>query len=99
MTRVATVSSLKTGRLHNRTNPDGKPGQGTVLRDMYDALRRGEIVSAQRTAGKLLEQLRNNYGMELMSAGHRKGLKLVGEWEGSVFVPIERILQEDMVKA
>lgn len=95
MTRRLTVSDLKDGRSHCKTG-DGKPKPGTVSRAMYDALRRGERVKPRDYSKNhsIVEQLTNIYGMEL-EAGGRDGYRLVGEWEGPYFVPLERILQED----
>lgn len=74
------------------------PRDGTRLRGLYDALRRGETVFHVCAGDR--RQLVDFYGMELRGfPGHRGGgggVQLVGEWEGDVFVPLERILQEDM---
>lgn len=65
---------------------------------------------AQRQWSHLIGHLSDNYGMEFVSEPimpivySRRGgrpmrqWRLVGEWEGNEFVPLERILQEDMIK-
>lgn len=94
MTRVLTVSDLK-GRTNSRQD-DGKPRPGTKLREMYDALRRGEEVHSRGNSSRSFTRLRDDYGMELQSQRGKHGfVKLVGEWEGPYFVPLERILQDD----
>lgn len=67
------------------------PKQGTKLREVYDALRRGEHVINQYAE---INQLQNFYGMVTESTG-RRGHYLLGEWEGTYYVPLERILQPD----
>ena len=100
MTRVLTVSDLKNGKPHGRTG-DGKPRPGSRMREAYDALRRGETVNSKdysppgRHHTTLYNQLRDIWGMVLERVGSHEGMRLVGEWEGPYFVPIERILQEE----
>jgi hypothetical protein len=92
MTRAVTVSQMK-GTGHPKT--DGRPAAGSVLREYYDAFRRGEVLvtSPQRN---ILRVLRDEYGMEFNTIRGSKGCsKLIGEWEGLVFVKLEEILQED----
>ena len=92
MTRALTAAAIKGDR---KSHPAERPREGTKLRALYDALRRGERL--RQTPGRNFTRLRDEYQMELGSArGPRGGVWLVGEWEGEDFVPLERILQEDM---
>ena len=86
MTRLVSVGNIRVGR---RVGPP-VPREGTARRRAYDALRSGQLV---HVSGGDIEALRDQYGMELLgvrSGGHQ----LLGEWEGDVFVPVERIVQD-----
>lgn len=65
-----------------------------MLRTMYDDFQTGRVINVTKSYGangrRALSQLRDFYGMEIVTdsdGGHR----LVGEWEGPYYVPIERI--------
>lgn len=81
------------------TGTDGRPRPGTALREAYDSLRRGEIYYRNASRNVSYEILRTFYGMELervygrhgAAKGGCCGVRLVGEWEGDVFVPVERM--------
>lgn len=78
----------------NSPGAQDAPRPGTKLRAVYDALRRGEIV---RHRCDQIAKLRLWYGLETCSQrGRGGGVRLVGEWVGQEFVPLEAILQEDM---
>ena len=93
MTKQLSAAHLL-GRVPHRATTDGRPEPGTRVREVYDSLRRGEVLLLQK--GGLLTHLRDDYGMDIRSLGYHKGYKLIGEWEGGTFVPLERIFQEDM---
>lgn len=101
MTRRLTVSDLKSGTTHGKTR-DGRPREGSKMRAAYDALRRGETIKSKdyspagRTHTTLFQQLRDVWGMDLERIGSNGGMRLKGEWDGPIYVPLERILQEDM---
>lgn len=59
------------------------PREGTTLRLFYDRLKSGHHV--HNAPGGVFEQLRNFYGMEIVRG------RLIGEWDGPYFVPIERM--------
>lgn len=92
MTAIRSVSEIKRGT----KNPakSGAPRAGTRLRAMYDEFRTGRVVDVYREFGAngmgSIVQLRDFYGMEIESL--RGGHRLVGEWEGPYYVPIERIV-------
>jgi hypothetical protein len=90
MTSTIRVSEIKNGSASAYKNSDGKPKSGTKLRRVYDALRRGEIVKL----GGYSTQLRDMYGMEIERVG-KTGTRLLGEWDGPYYVPIERIVSEE----
>ena len=94
MTAVTSISAIK-GKKQGAAsrNSDGKPKPGTSLRAVYDALRTGSIVNVTRTGGgaQTTGQLRDFYGMEIERVGN-VGVRLLGEWEGPYYVPIERIV-------
>lgn len=81
------------GRMSRMKNHDGKPREGTVLRDLYDRLRQGAVVPLNSGSSSYTAQLRDMYGMDLVSVG-KSGSRLVGEWDGPYYVPIERIVQD-----
>lgn len=98
MTTTLRVSQVKGRGAGGKFNEDGKPRPGTKLRSVYDALRRGEIIPTHGLSG----QLRDFYGMELSKvykpgAIGCVGSRLVGEWEGPYFVPVERIAPDEDV--
>lgn len=92
MTAVRSVSEIKRGA----KNPakSGAPRPGTRLRAMYDEFRTGRVVDVSREFGtnglQSIVQLRDFYGMDIESLCG--GYRLVGEWEGPYYVPIERIV-------
>jgi hypothetical protein len=88
MTKVLSVSEIKRGKVHSEC--DGKPKHGTKLREAYDRLRRGETVPLLRYGERACTQLRDRYGMEIVS--DYRGSRLIGEWHGSEYVPVERIV-------
>lgn len=94
MTAVTSISALKGKKQGQRSrNSDGKPKPGTVLRQKYDELRAGGVVAMGNAGYK--DQLSNFYGMDIavVTEGRKKiGCRLIGEWEGSYYVPIERIV-------
>jgi hypothetical protein len=104
MTSTLRVSEVKNGKSHGNKSSDGKPAEGTKIRAAYDALRRGETVSL-RGSGCTVAQLRDFYGMELErvynTEGHRGliGSRLVGEWDGPYYIPVERIVSSLMEPA
>lgn len=94
MTAVTSISAMK-GKKQGAgyRNSDGKPKTGTVLRQKYDELRAGGIVAIGSTGYK--NQLSDFYGMDIVPAleGNKVvGSRLLGEWEGPYYVPIERIV-------
>lgn len=80
MTRIASGSDIKRGAMFVAGE---KPREGSRLRSSYDRLRSGEVVRL----GWMAEQLTNMYGMELKRTDG--GSRLVGEWDGPYFVPVE----------
>lgn len=96
MTSTLSVSEHKRGRRHHSKTRDGKPREGTMIRQFYDDLRKGEIVSFGPEFSTFRRQLRDFYGMEIVSAktdtGRIIGSRLVGEWHGSDYIPVERIV-------
>ena len=98
MTATIRVSEIKNPSHRGSFSKDGKPREGTKLRQAYDALRRGEIVSL-KGMGVKAHTLTDMYGMDIKGVHNegRRGLsgsRLVGEWDGPYYVPIERILQD-----
>lgn len=94
MTATTRVSDIKGTRV--KGNRDGKPKPGTKLREVYDALRTGAVVnvnqfSPAKNTSVYLAQLRDFYGMDIESV-RNVGSRLLGEWEGPYYVPIERIV-------
>lgn len=94
MTSTARVSEIKRGQAHHSKSGDGKPRLGTKLRHSYDALRRGEVVQIGKS-----RQLQDFYGMDIQQVkgetGRVIGSRLIGEWDGPYYVPIERIVSEE----
>lgn len=88
------VSEHKRGRIDPSRNRDGKPRVGTKLRKAYDALRTGGIVTIGNSG--ISVQLRDFYGMDIETvkshSGRVIGSRLVGEWDGPYYVPVERIV-------
>ena len=92
MTTQTRVSDFR-GKPTARKNADGKPQEGTKLRDLYDRLRSGSVVAVGN--GGAVRQLVDFYGMELATVKEGRrivGKRLLGEWEGPYYVPIERIV-------
>lgn len=98
MTTTQRVSDHK-GTLSGAKKNDGKPKPGTKLREAYDALRTGQVVSLRAIFGDSASrsshsQLRDFYGMDIepvREGGRVIGSRLVGEWDGPYYVPIERL--------
>lgn len=101
MTATTRVSDFKGKRGY--ISPDGRPKAGTKLRGLYDSLRLGGVVNASCVIGRgssgYLMQLRDFYGMDIERVartdgkrGGWAGVRLLGEWEGPYYVPIERIV-------
>lgn len=76
------------GRL-DRPDPESKSGH------FFAALMSGERIKASDYFGRpgqggvVIERLRSIFGMEIESG--RNGCKLLGEWDGPYFVPVERM--------
>lgn len=86
---------LTAGRIQGKghTRVGGRPTPGTKLREHYDALRRGERIHISH-GQNYHAQLRNRYGMELRSKRGPGGYtELIGEWDGGVFLTLDRILE------
>ncbi len=103
MTSMSSVSEYKTGRKNSKRNADGMPKEGTKLRAAYDALRSGEIVNLSATKVSAT-QLTDIYGMDLESVkgsiqGGYIGSRLLGEWDGPYYIPVERIVSSLMEPA
>ena len=93
MTRVITVSQMQGVK---RAPRHEIPREGSALRELYDRLRRGEVIVTTAFPRGVVENLRNTYGMEIAKAFKgQPGLILKGEWIGPYFVSLEQILQED----
>lgn len=104
MTAPISLSSLKgQNQGSSKISRDGKPKPGTRLRAMYDALRTGDVVNVLQQFGPnapmQIDKLRDFYGMEIVKVsrtdgkrGGVAGVRLLGEWEGPYYVPIERIV-------
>lgn len=94
MTSTLSVSEHKRGHRHHAKNHDGKPREGSRLRAQYDALRRGEIITRPSP------NLSAFYGMDLelvlTDTGRIIGSRLVGEWDGPYYIPVERIVSSLM---
>jgi hypothetical protein len=94
--RVASVSShkgVRSGHSKTRNRPAPESQAGRLL----GLLMAGDWVSAQavlgtKNRGYVIEYLRSMYGMEIESG--RKGCRLLGEWDGMYFVPVERMQLE-----
>lgn len=93
MTRQANASTLLRGRQQTQR----VPREGSKLRRLYDALRSGqEVRQGVDFNQRSFVDLRDYYGVELETKRGRRGYtRMVGEWDGDFFVPIERILQDD----
>lgn len=94
LTAVRSVSEIKKNTTHHSKSNNGMPRSGSRMREMYDALRTGRVVNIYRefggNASKSMYQLRDFYGMEIEAV--TGGYRLVGEWDGPYYVPVERIL-------
>lgn len=91
MARMASASDIKKGK----TNKSSAPKEGTKIRRVYDELRSGSIVNVSAISKRACVQLRDMYGMEIETVRDRGriiGSRLIGEWDGPYFVPIERII-------
>jgi hypothetical protein len=87
MTRAVSVDTIKRGG-KPRIRPSDAPCEGTKIRAYYDALRSGESVMM---AGMFVPRLRDDFNMEIVSAGRNKGYRLIGEWIGQEFVTVDRL--------
>lgn len=75
------------------------PDPNSLAGRMLDAMRSGQWVSGNSfdgvhngRASRAVESLRSFYGFEIESKnGRNGGYRLLGEWEGPYFVPIERM--------
>lgn len=100
MTSTVRVSEIKRGKSNCNKNFDGRPKEGTTLRLLYEAFRSGQVVSVRKefgeSASRYISYLRDFYGMEIepvkADTGRIIGSRLVGEWDGPYYVPIERIV-------
>ena len=103
MTALARVSEIKSGRRHHSKNYDGKPRPGTLIRQFYDDLRKGEIVAFGRKYENVRNQLMDFYGMDIEPVRDDRnsfiGSRLVGEWDGPYYIPVERIVSSLMEPA
>lgn len=90
MTAVTRVSDIKRGRSIRDT--DGKPRTGSETRRVYENLRRGGIV---KTLWANVEHLSNFYGMDIERVEPGR-YKLIGEWDGPYYIPVERIVSSLM---
>jgi len=93
MTTTIRVSDIKKSQGSGGHPPGGMPREGTAIRNKYDALRRGDVVSL----GRCGTTLRDMYGMDIEAvrvSGKRGpgGSRLVGEWDGPYYIPVERIV-------
>lgn len=91
MTSQPSCTDVKRGRSHS-----GVPKVGTKIREIYDALRRGEVVKV----GDYNTAITVGYGMAIkpvqeMGRRGKSGSILVGEWEGPYFRTLDQILQDD----
>lgn len=96
MTAVTRVSDLKRGRVARQSIPT----EGSLIRQFYDDLRRGEVVCFTHKNRNLKRQLSDFYGMEIepvrTERGALIGSRLVGEWDGPYYIPVERIVSSLM---
>lgn len=94
--RQTSVGATRTrqggGARKERPDPNSKTGR------LLAALMAGDWLSAKSFFGgsgngaHAIEYLRSNYGMEIETKGGRGGgSRLLGEWDGPYFVPIERM--------
>jgi hypothetical protein len=77
-------------------NTKDRPDPSTKIGKLLGALMSGDLVPAKTMLGcnpaSYIEYLRSAYGMEIESKGGRGGgCRLLGEWDGPYFVPIERM--------
>ena len=96
MTAVTRVSDIKRGRIARQHAPT----DGSLTRQFYDDLRRGEVVCFGRAHRNLKRQLEDFYGMEIEAVkterGALVGSRLLGEWDGPYYIPVERIVSSLM---
>lgn len=94
MTSTLSVSEHKRGHRHHAKNYDGKPREGSLLRQFYDDLRNGEVVAFSHNR-RAKAQLADFYGMEFETVTDDRnriiGSRLLGEWIGSEYIPVERL--------
>ncbi len=74
----------------DRPHPETKAGR------LFAALMTGEFVSTHALlggyTGRAVEDFRSYYGMEIEGKkGRTGGVRLLGEWDGPYFVPVERM--------
>ncbi len=96
MTAVTRVSDLKRGRVARQSIPT----YGTLIRQFYDDLRRGEVVAFGRQHRTIRNSLTDFYGMDIEAVrsetGALIGSRLLGEWDGPYYIPVERIVSSLM---
>lgn len=94
------VSDHKRGKYYRAKSGDGKPAEGTLIRQVYDDLRRGEIVAFTKANSHVKRQLTDFYGMDIEAVrsetGASIGSRLIGEWDGPYYIPVERIVSSLM---
>lgn len=92
MTRLQTVGSMKRATI----KPGGIPKEGTKLRALYDKLLSGQPMHRESVSdSRRFQDLRDYYGVELETKKGRYGyIRMIGEWDGDEFVPLERMLLE-----
>jgi hypothetical protein len=91
------VKQVSVGTLKNMgRKPQDRPDPSSRIGKFLAALMSGNKVAASvffgRTGTEAVEYLRSRYGMEIESKGGKGGgCRLLGEWDGPYFVPIERM--------
>lgn len=73
-----------------------RPAKGTIADRVLNALLSGERVALPKVVqypnlSYAIAQLRDRYGMEIET--NSKGSRLLGEWDGPYFVPVERMMR------
>lgn len=89
MTSTIRVSEIKRRKGSKLKNFDGRPREGTRLREAYDRLRRGDVIAFRRSRD-YHRQLTDFYGMEIERVEPGR-YRLLGEWIGSEYIPVERL--------
>ena len=74
------------------------PGEGTVLRAIYDKLRAGETIFlrdhvVKGAYSRVVEQLRNIYGCELHVA-KGGGWLMTGRYNNADFIPLDQLTED-----